>query len=143
MVSPMLAEAAAHASISLLMLGMLAVGAVFWVISKTQPDLEPYEPAHTKFNGFPLDPTTEGLLTGRTVVIDPGHGGDDTGAVNGQAVEKRINLGVALKLADLLRAKGTKVVLTRNIDTSIRLDDRAGLANKLKADLFVSIHTNA
>jgi N-acetylmuramoyl-L-alanine amidase len=139
----MLAAVAAHAPVSLLVFGVLGIAAIMWVISKTQPDTEPYEPAHTAFNGFPLEPTAEGVLSGRTVVLDPGHGGHDSGAVNGQAIEKDINLSVAIKLADLLRGRGTNVVMTRTDDTFIPLDDRAGLANKLKADLFVSVHTNS
>jgi len=80
-----------------------------------------------------------------TVVIDPGHGGSDPGAVGSSSKEKEINLAVALKVGNLISAnhKDVKVVYTRNTDRFVGLDDRANIANKNKADLFISIHTNA
>lgn len=81
-----------------------------------------------------------------TVVIDPGHGGKDTGAVadDKKTLEKDINLQVALKLGDILKKKkGFKVVYTRNSDKFVGLNDRADKANKEKADIFISIHTNS
>lgn len=80
-----------------------------------------------------------------TVVIDPGHGGSDPGAVGSSSKEKDLNLAVALKLGNLIKAnhKDVKVVYTRSTDRFVGLDDRAAIANKNKADLFVSIHTNA
>lgn len=79
------------------------------------------------------------------VVIDPGHGGSDPGAVGSSSKEKDINLAVALKVGNLISAnhKDVKVVYTRNADRFVGLDDRANIANKNKADLFISIHTNA
>lgn len=80
-----------------------------------------------------------------TVVIDPGHGGRDPGAMGPTAKEKDINLGVALKLGKLITDKhnDVKVVYTRSNDRFVDLDERANIANKNKADLFISIHTNA
>ncbi|MDE7402247.1 MAG: N-acetylmuramoyl-L-alanine amidase [Muribaculaceae bacterium] len=80
-----------------------------------------------------------------TVVIDPGHGGHDYGAVDNNANEKDINLGVAKKLNSLLekKMKGVKAVLTRSDDTFISLQERANIANRSKGDLFISIHTNS
>ncbi|MDF9830280.1 N-acetylmuramoyl-L-alanine amidase [Parabacteroides sp. PF5-6] len=80
-----------------------------------------------------------------TVVIDPGHGGSDPGAIGASSKEKEINLAVALKVGNLISAnhKDVKVVYTRSTDRFIGLDDRAFIANKNKADLFISIHTNA
>lgn len=80
-----------------------------------------------------------------TVVIDPGHGGSDPGAVGSSSKEKEINLAVALKVGNLIQAnhKDVKVVYTRSTDRFVGLDDRAIIANKNKADLFISIHTNA
>lgn len=80
-----------------------------------------------------------------TVVLDPGHGGHDHGATENNAKEKDINLAVALKVGDLLKKKmkNTNVVFTRDDDTFISLQGRADIANKSKADLFVSIHTNS
>lgn len=80
-----------------------------------------------------------------TVVIDAGHGGKDIGAADNGAMEKSINLGVALKLEALLKKKlkDVKVVMTRNTDTYLTLQQRADIANKAKGDLFISIHTNS
>lgn len=80
-----------------------------------------------------------------TVVIDAGHGGKDVGAVDNNVKEKDINLGVALALADKIKKgmKNVKVVMTRDNDTFISLQQRAEKANKAKADLFISIHTNS
>lgn len=80
-----------------------------------------------------------------TVVIDPGHGGSDPGAIGSSSKEKDLNLAVALKVGNLIQAnhKDVKVVYTRNTDRFVGLDDRANIANKNKADLFLSIHTNA
>lgn len=79
------------------------------------------------------------------VVIDPGHGGKDVGAVGVKANEKTINLGVALKLGDMIEEEygDVKVVYTRDDDTFISLQDRAEIANKAHGDLFISIHTNS
>lgn len=77
------------------------------------------------------------------VVIDPGHGGKDNGETDNKAVEKEITLNVALRLQEILsKKKGYKVILTRNADKSVNLRDRAAKANKEKADLFISLHTN-
>ncbi|KAA6324449.1 N-acetylmuramoyl-L-alanine amidase AmiC [termite gut metagenome] len=79
------------------------------------------------------------------VVIDPGHGGHDPGAIGKMSKEKNINLNVALKLGNLIKAncKDVKIVYTRNTDVFIPLNRRAESANSEKADLFISIHTNA
>jgi N-acetylmuramoyl-L-alanine amidase len=79
------------------------------------------------------------------LVIDPGHGGRDPGAIGKIAKEKNINLTVALKLGSLItkNCKDVRVVYTRSTDVFIPLDRRAEIANNEKADLFVSIHTNA
>lgn len=79
------------------------------------------------------------------VVIDPGHGGRDGGAVRGTYKEKEINLGVALALGELIEKnmKDVKVVYTRKADAFVALDRRAEIANKAKANLFISIHTNS
>ncbi|MDR1092141.1 MAG: N-acetylmuramoyl-L-alanine amidase [Prevotella sp.] len=79
------------------------------------------------------------------VVIDAGHGGKDGGAVRGIYKEKEINLGVALALGQLIERnhKDVNVIYTRKTDVFIALDRRAEIANKAKANLFISIHTNS
>lgn len=79
------------------------------------------------------------------VVIDAGHGGHDPGAIGRISKEKNINLKVALKLGNLIKQSSddVKVVYTRSKDVFIPLDRRAEIANDAKADLFISIHTNA
>lgn len=81
----------------------------------------------------------------RTVVIDPGHGGPRPGTIGkGGLQEKEINLAVALALQKLLKEKaGLDAVLTRESDVDVGLEDRTVIANQKRADLFVSIHTNA
>ncbi|MEO8378133.1 MAG: N-acetylmuramoyl-L-alanine amidase [Acidobacteriota bacterium] len=81
----------------------------------------------------------------RTIVIDPGHGGKDIGAVGpGGLYEKDVTLAVARKLASSLSAKtGARIVLTREDDTLVSLDERTAIANQYKADLFLSVHMNA
>lgn len=79
------------------------------------------------------------------VVIDAGHGGRDPGAKGRLINEKTINLAVAKKLGSLIvqNHKDVKVIYTRQTDVFVDLDDRANIANRNKADLFISIHTNA
>ena len=79
------------------------------------------------------------------VVIDAGHGGRDGGAVRGSYKEKDINLGVALTLGKMIEEnfKDVKVVYTRKSDVFVDLNKRTQTANKAKANLFISIHTNS
>ncbi|PHV69669.1 N-acetylmuramoyl-L-alanine amidase [Sporanaerobium hydrogeniformans] len=83
------------------------------------------------------------LLDGKTIVIDPGHGGSDAGAAREGITEKDINLSIALKVQQLLQEKGVNVVMTRVNDTKVSLETRVQMSNDSKADLFVSIHQNA
>lgn len=78
------------------------------------------------------------------IVIDPGHGGKDPGAMAFGMKEKDIVLAVAKKLATILRAEtGTEVILTREEDVFIPLEERTAIANANDADLFISLHLNA
>ncbi|MBQ0050107.1 MAG: N-acetylmuramoyl-L-alanine amidase [Bacteroidales bacterium] len=80
-----------------------------------------------------------------TLVIDAGHGGKDPGAVGHKLREKDINLRVALALGRLVEQNmsDVKVIYTRKTDVFVELNERAAIANRAKADLFLSIHTNA
>ncbi|MDA2933283.1 N-acetylmuramoyl-L-alanine amidase [Acidobacteria bacterium AH-259-D05] len=85
-----------------------------------------------------------GLKVGR-VVIDPGHGGRDTGTIGPSGLkEKDLVLAVSLRLKDLLEEQlGTDVVLTRTSDVFVPLEERTAIANQIRADLFVSVHANS
>lgn len=80
-----------------------------------------------------------------TIVIDPGHGGKDVGAVGpGGMMEKDVTLALCRKLADALEARlRTRVILTRSDDSVVPLDQRTAIANQYQADLFISVHMNA
>jgi N-acetylmuramoyl-L-alanine amidase len=79
-----------------------------------------------------------------TVVIDAGHGGSDVGAKGfAGSFEKDVALAVARNLAARLRAHGLKVVMTRDADVRVPLEQRTAIANDARGDLFVSIHANA
>lgn len=92
-------------------------------------------------------------LKGKTIVIDAGHGGTDAGAMRRApapkgkqgafVMEKDINLAVAQKLADRLRARGATVVMTRSTDVFVSLADRVTMSNGIQPDLFLSVHSNA
>ncbi|MDR1377134.1 MAG: N-acetylmuramoyl-L-alanine amidase [Synergistaceae bacterium] len=77
------------------------------------------------------------------VVLDPGHGGKDPGAVGNGFREKDINLAIGLKMERSLKNKGFDVKMTRNTDIYLKLQERTDIANKANADMFVSIHVNA
>jgi len=93
----------------------------------------------------PPPPLALSDATFRTVVIDPGHGGDEEGAVGpGGTLEKTVTMGVARRLkAAIERRLGLQVLLTRDGDQTVSLDERAAMANNNKADLFISLHANA
>ena len=78
-----------------------------------------------------------------TIVIDAGHGGHDNGATNFVSREKDLNLTVAKKLANILRKAGYTVVMTRNTDTFLTLQQRVQIANRCRNALFISIHFNS
>ncbi|HEX2224133.1 MAG TPA: N-acetylmuramoyl-L-alanine amidase, partial [Thermoanaerobaculia bacterium] len=90
----------------------------------------------------PVQPQAAGV---RTIVIDPGHGGTESGAVGASGVlEKDLTLSIARELeARLESSLGVGVVLTRNEDATVPHDTRVALANQNKADLFISLHLNS
>lgn len=78
------------------------------------------------------------------IVIDPGHGGSDPGAIGPSGLqEKEITLKVSLKVRDMLMAQGYTVIMTRTTDTYLSLQERCDVANNAEADLFISIHCNS
>ncbi len=90
----------------------------------------------------PLD--EEGERPIRRIVVDAGHGGHDPGAIGPSRLrEKHVTLAIARRLAAKLRAAGFEVVLTRNDDRYLALEERTALANTARGDLFVSVHANA
>ena len=84
-------------------------------------------------------------ITGKhSIVIDCGHGGTDTGTISASHLsEKQVALNVGLQVASLLRHEGFDVLLTRDSDVNVDLDERTTLANLKRADMFVSIHANS
>lgn len=94
---------------------------------------------------FVNDKLIESKYNNRLVVIDPGHGGHDPGALSPRlrVKEKDVVLETSLKLKKLLEQEGFKVYMTRDDDTYIGLYDRTTIANELGADIFVSVHANA
>ncbi len=103
---------------------------LFWILISPLPViLQPLSAQNRKF----------------TVVIDPGHGGKDPGAVGASSKEKDIVLSVGLKLGKLIESNhaDVNVIYTRKDDRFVELNRRAGIANKAHADLFVSLHCNA
>lgn len=83
-------------------------------------------------------------ISGRLVVVDPGHGGRDTGAIGaGGTEEKEVVLSIARRVRSLLEIRGYEVVMTRDRDEYIPLPVRVMTANQAGGDLFVSIHSNA
>lgn len=84
-------------------------------------------------------------LSGKRIVIDPGHGGKDSGTtgVRHGTLEKDINLSLSMLIADKLRSQGAEVQLTRDQDVFVELSDRVAVAQQFNADLYVSIHHNS
>lgn len=79
----------------------------------------------------------------RFVVIDPGHGGGDHGAIRGDISEKDITLDVSKRVRELLEKKGYEVFMTREIDETLSLQERVEISENLVPDMFVSIHVNS
>ena len=117
----------------------------------TPPPTQIYDPSAevlvNPFQGIPAN-----ALAGKTILIDPGHGGPDTGAIGpNHTYEKNNNLAIALALNDILKQAGAKTILTRDKDISPAVNysvnedlaARVDLANITNPDLFISIHNNA
>jgi len=112
-----------------------------WLMSLTPPRLSLSKNAATITRSIP--PGRDAL---RTVVIDAGHGGHDPGAIGkGGTREKNVVLAIALQVARSIKATHPemRVILTRKTDVFVELHERSAIANRNKADLFISIHANA
>jgi len=108
------------------------------VIDISRPDLEAADQARRTQARATIQPGT------RIVVVDPGHGGEDPGAVRGRLYEKNIVLAISRRLVDNLnRQPGIKAYLTRTGDYFIPLAKRVEIARQYSADLFISIHADA
>jgi N-acetylmuramoyl-L-alanine amidase len=109
----------------------------------SHPDVDPREAQPTAHGDRSLIRAL-GLKIGR-IVIDPGHGGHDTGTIGPHGLEEKdLVLEVGRRLGNLLQARlGADVIYTRRDDTFIPLETRTGIANEQQADLFVSIHANS
>ncbi len=115
--------------------------------SRAVIDITPAAPSPERSYNF-----TPGLK-GKTIVIDPGHGGSDPGAIGKTGVrEKNVALAVSLKLRDILQAGGAKLIMTRTTDRDVfaanasgsdELGARAAIGNNNNADLLISIHANS
>lgn len=92
-----------------------------------------------------LEPAASTANPGRVIVLDPGHGGTNTGARNifNGVLEKHLTLDLALRLKPLLEARGWTVYLTRTNDVDVSLADRVAFAEQKRADLFLSLHFNS
>lgn len=89
-------------------------------------------------------PMNKGQKKDITIVVDPGHGGKDSGAVaEDKTTEKSLTLRLAPRVASLLRQRGYNVIMTRTTDEFIALSKRAEIANENNAEIFVSIHFNS
>ncbi|MBQ3181341.1 MAG: N-acetylmuramoyl-L-alanine amidase [Clostridia bacterium] len=112
-------------------------------ITETPDDEEEIPPEEV-----PVIPDPPAYKPTRTVYLDPGHGGNDPGAIftdeDGKIwKESDINLGVALKVRDILKKNNVKVIMSRESDKTVELVDRPKDANNKQATLFVSVHTNS
>jgi len=102
-------------------------------------------------SALPPTPGSDQVLNGRVIILDPGHGGSNPGAVANDSREADNNLAVGLKLRDILTAAGAKVVMTRDSDRTVapegnslrrELQARVDIAEANNADIFVSLHSN-
>jgi len=115
------------------------------LVRDNRPDVTPASAPKPTRDGESTLTRTLGLKISR-IVIDPGHGGHDTGTIGPSGLmEKDLCLDVALRLGNIIRQRlpGADVVYTRSDDTFIPLEERTRIANEAKADLFISIHANS
>ncbi|MEP7014598.1 MAG: N-acetylmuramoyl-L-alanine amidase [Verrucomicrobiota bacterium] len=113
-------------------MGVLLMGVSFvWLVSMPR---QPGEPASAQSSGK--------RASFGTVVLDPGHGGQDSGAMCGTVLEKDLTLDVAQRVGRLLQAEGLPTLMTRYDDTFVSLADRARFTNRVRDSVLISIHFN-
>ena len=122
--------------------GRLTIDLLPSTTTEAAPPIPVPSPAPDTRLVMPAQGPSSGL---RTVVIDPGHGGEELGTQGAKgAVEKEITLAVARRLRTLIESRlGLKVFLTRDDDRTMSLDERSAFANNHRADVFLSIHANS
>ncbi|MBE6775962.1 MAG: N-acetylmuramoyl-L-alanine amidase [Ruminococcaceae bacterium] len=137
--------------------GSNTVSSATWSVSQNENRTTLYMPLSSgKYYGTSVEYDSEGYmiikvhnrpqsLQGAVILLDPGHGGEDPGAlgIGDQVRESDINIAVAYAVRDALRAKGATVYLTRPGNETLSLDERRNMAQSLEPDLFVSVHSNA
>ncbi len=138
--------------------GSNVVSSASWTVSNNENKATLYMPliAPGKYYGTSVEYDVEGCmvikihnrpqsLQGAVILLDPGHGGEDPGALGlgKQVHESDINIAVAYAARDALRAKGATVYMTRQGNETLSLDERKRIAESVEPDLFVSIHSNA
>src|SRR5216117_2093661 len=114
---------------------LLMIGSFAWMQYRQAET--PERPRESKTARSPTTPSPFSL-----VVLDPGHGGQDSGAMCGGVLEKDLTLDVAHRVDRLLEAEGIATVMTRLGDTYVSLADRATFANRVSDCIFISIHFN-
>src|SRR5436190_6380737 len=114
---------------------LLMIGSFAWMQSHQAE--RPARPRESKAAQSPTTPSTFSV-----VVLDPGHGGQDSGAMCGGVLEKDLTLDVARRIDRLLDSEGIATLMTRLGDTYVSLADRAAFANRIRNCIFVSIHFN-
>lgn len=133
--------------IPIIMMILIVCGCLYIYESFTKEDekINKYTDIYTDRNaGNNTAPVTsiENTAPEVCIVVDAGHGGSDGGTVSGKAVEKDINLSVALKLKAILENDNIEVILTRSSDENKSLAERTSVANGSNADFFISLHCN-
>jgi N-acetylmuramoyl-L-alanine amidase len=112
-------------------------------IRLTRPMGVEFSTAGNDINLVLIKPVGDSRLAGKTIVVDAGHGGTDSGARAGGVNEKDLTLSISRLIAQELAGAGATVIMTRKTDVFIALGERAAIANRNNADLFVSVHINS
>lgn len=136
----------------ILLVILLVVGNTTWTTANASP-YDNTSPMTSKLWQYPTNHANPSPLKGKVIVLDPGHGGSDTGAIGpNHTTEKSVTLTIARELYTLLTKDGATVLMTRTSDSDVaypwasnvdELQARVAIANEANADLFISIHADA